>query len=58
MIEPQLNFLSTDRTSIEFPINNVRAIPTMLLFKGGDVVDQIVGMTSKADLTAKLEAQA
>jgi len=37
---------------------NVRAIPTMLLFKGGDVVDQIVGMTSKADLSAKLEAQA
>ncbi|MEO0797210.1 MAG: thioredoxin [Verrucomicrobiota bacterium] len=37
---------------------NVRAIPTMLVFKNGSVVDQIVGMTSKADLSAKLEAQA
>ncbi|MEM8549483.1 MAG: thioredoxin [Verrucomicrobiota bacterium] len=37
---------------------NIRAIPTMLLFKGGEVVDQIVGMTSKADLTTKLEAHA
>ncbi|MEM9227425.1 MAG: thioredoxin [Verrucomicrobiota bacterium] len=37
---------------------NIRAIPTMLLFKGGEVVDQIVGMTSKADLTTKLQAHA
>ena len=36
---------------------NIRAIPTLLVFKGGEVVDQIVGMTSKSDLTAKLEAQ-
>jgi thioredoxin 1 len=32
----------------------IRAIPTMLLFKGGQVADQIVGMTSKATLKAKL----
>lgn len=37
---------------------NIRAIPTLLVFKGGEVVDQIVGMTSKADLSAKIEAQA
>jgi thioredoxin 1 len=36
---------------------NIRAIPTILLFKGGEVVDQVVGMTSKADLTSKIEAQ-
>ena len=36
---------------------NIRAIPTLLVFKGGEVVDQIVGMTSKADLTTKLQAQ-
>ncbi|QYY35544.1 thioredoxin [Ruficoccus sp. ZRK36] len=36
---------------------NVRAIPTILIFKGGEVVDQVVGMTSKADLTSKLQAQ-
>jgi thioredoxin 1 len=34
----------------------VRAIPTLLFFKDGAVRDQIVGMTSKRDLIAKLEA--
>lgn len=34
----------------------IRAIPTMLLFKGGEVKEQIVGMTSKKDLVAKLDA--
>jgi len=36
---------------------NVRALPTILVFKNGSVVDQVVGMTSKAELSAKLEAQ-
>lgn len=37
----------------------IRAIPTLLLFKGGEVKDQIVGgMVSKRDLLAKLEALA
>lgn len=35
----------------------VRAIPTMLLFKGGTVVDTIVGMMPKAVLKQKLLAQ-
>ncbi len=35
----------------------VRAIPTLLLFKGGQVVEQIVGMTDKASLKAKLAAK-
>lgn len=35
---------------------NIRAIPTLLIFKGGNVVDQIVGMTSKEDLESKLKA--
>lgn len=35
---------------------NVRAIPTMLIFKDGEVIDQIVGLTSKDDLKAKLSA--
>lgn len=34
----------------------VRAIPTLLLFKGGNVVEQIVGMTSKDALLEKLKA--
>lgn len=36
----------------------IRAIPTLLFFKGGQVREQIVGMTSKRDLIAKLEALA
>ena len=36
----------------------IRAIPTLLFFKGGSVREQIVGMTSKRDLIAKLEALA
>ena len=34
---------------------NIRAIPTLLLFKGGQVVDQIVGLRSKKDFKAKLD---
>ncbi len=37
---------------------NVRAIPTLLLFKNGQVVDQVTGMTSKKDLLGRLEAVA
>jgi thioredoxin 1 len=35
----------------------IRAIPTMLLFKGGKVVEQIVGMLPKTALKTKLVAQ-
>ncbi len=35
---------------------NIRAIPTLLLFKGGEQVDQVVGMAGKEDLKKKLEA--
>jgi thioredoxin-like negative regulator of GroEL len=37
---------------------NIRAIPTLLFFKGGEVRDQITGMTSKKDLLSRLEALA
>jgi thioredoxin 1 len=33
----------------------VRAIPTLLLFKGGQVVDQMVGARSKRDLKVSLD---
>jgi len=32
----------------------IRAIPTILVFKGGAVADTIVGLTSKEDLKAKI----
>ena len=35
---------------------SIRAIPTLLLFKNGEVKEQVVGMVSKKDLLAKLEA--
>lgn len=34
----------------------IQAIPTILIFNGGEKKDQITGLTSKADLVAKLEA--
>lgn len=33
----------------------VRAIPTLLLFKNGQVVEQIVGLRSKRDLKSSLD---
>lgn len=35
---------------------NVRAIPALLFFKNGNLVDQVVGMTSKKDLVGRLDA--
>lgn len=35
---------------------NVRGIPTLLLFKGGQVVEQRVGATGKADLQKMLDS--
>jgi thioredoxin 1 len=37
---------------------NIRAIPTLLLFKDGQLRDQIMGMTSKKDLLNRIEALA
>jgi thioredoxin 1 len=36
----------------------IRAVPTLLFFKGGVVREQIVGRASKHDLIARLEALA
>jgi len=33
----------------------IRAIPTMLIFKDGQVAEQVVGLRSKGDLKANLE---
>ncbi len=35
---------------------NIRSIPTMLLFKEGSVVEQVIGLTSKNELRRKINA--
>ena len=35
--------------------HGIRAIPTLLLFKDGQVADQIIGLKSKRDLKANLD---
>ncbi len=41
--------------SRETPVKyNVQAIPTILIFKGGEVVQKFVGLTSKKDFQAAL----
>ena len=34
----------------------VRSIPTLLFFKGGQIVDQVIGAASKPDLQKRLDA--
>lgn len=40
-------------TAVKF---GIRAIPTLLLFKDGEVADKLVGATDKSTLKAKLDA--
>jgi thioredoxin 1 len=49
----KVNIDENEPVAVEY---GIRAIPTMLLFKGGKVAEQIVGMMPKAALQAKLAA--
>src|SRR5262245_49286603 len=51
----KVNIDDNDSIAAEY---RIQAIPTMLLFKGGQVVETIVGMRSKADLKNLLLAKA
>ena len=35
---------------------NIRSIPTLMFFRGGELVDTVVGATSKENLVARLKA--
>lgn len=51
----KLDVDSNQKTAMRF---NVRSIPTMLFFKDGKLVDQVVGAVPKAALAAKFEQHA
>lgn len=50
----KVNIDDNDTIAAEY---GIRAIPTMLLFKNGAVVDQMVGMLPKAALKDKIAAK-
>ena len=50
----KLNVDENPRTSQQF---GIRSIPTMLIFKNGKLVDQIVGAVPKQAIAARLAAQ-
>ena len=52
----QITKVNVDENSAIAAEYNIRAIPTLLLFKNGSLADQFVGMVGKDDLKAKLEA--
>jgi thioredoxin 1 len=49
----KVNVDENDAISAEY---GIRAIPTMLVFKGGKMIEQIVGMLPKDALKTKLES--
>ncbi len=48
--------LNTDDNPNMASTFNVSAIPTVMLFKGGEVVDKFVGVVNKAKLATSLDA--
>ena len=50
----KLNVDENPRTAAQF---NIRSIPTLLIFKNGKLVDQIIGAQPKQAIAARLAAQ-
>ena len=51
----QVGKVNTDDNQVIASEYNIRAIPTLMLFKDGEVVDQIVGQVSKDQLSARVD---
>ena len=51
----KLDVDTNQKTAMKY---NVRSIPTILFFKGGKVVDQVIGYQPKAALAQKFEQHA
>ncbi len=49
-----LNVDENSETSAKY---NIKGIPTLLLFKGGEIKDQIVGATSKDNIARMIQDQ-
>lgn len=50
----KVDVVSNPQTSMQF---GIRSIPTLLIFKGGKVVDQVIGAVPKSHLAKQLDAQ-
>ncbi len=48
--------VDTDTESALAVKYGIRALPTMLIFRDGEVVDQLVGLRSAADIVSSLDA--
>ena len=51
----KLNTENNQDTAVKF---NIQSIPTVLVFKGGEVVQKFVGITPKGDFAAALDGAA
>ncbi|MBI5022325.1 MAG: thioredoxin [Ignavibacteriales bacterium] len=49
----KLDVDSNPKTAMQF---GIRSIPTLLVFKGGQVAEQIIGAVSKSQLVQKVES--
>ena len=48
--------LNTDENPGVAGSHNINSIPTVMLFKGGEVVDRVVGVADKSKFTAMLDS--
>jgi thioredoxin 1 len=53
VVVAKCNVDDADEASMQFPIRN---IPTLLFFKGGEMVNRLVGAVSKQEITAILDS--